>query len=219
MVQATLSQRQDGKLSRTEYFSGNVAELKPQDQFLLSCGTLADIDHAKRVLPLVLHLISISGRKPDGTIPDITDITVRGYNLNALEWAARRGHYRIAEWLATDPRTKVMLTRTDSAPVAWAVYTNKVELAKMLIQHGANSHATTTTVFGDKPPTHLAAENGSFLAFKFLIEECGHDIMERDGLGQNIRTSTRQNNKMWRDNAGCVAIDNYVKSKGVREYA
>ena len=208
-----------GTFERTEFFS-DVKELDPTMQFLLACGTLNDISSAKKIFPLVLHLLSISGRKPDGSIPDITDITVRGYGLNALEWAARRGNFEIAEWLATDPRTKVMATRADSAPVAWACYTNKVELAKMLIQNGgANSHATTDVVFGKKPPTHLAAGNGSFLAVKFLVEECGHDIFERDTRGMNIRTCLRRNNPNWRDQAGCVAVDDYAKSRGVREYA
>jgi len=217
MAEECVSKR--GTLERTEYFS-DVKELRPTDQFLLACGTLNDIAFAKSILPTVLHLISISGRKPDGSLPDITDITVRGYGLNALEWAARRGNFEIAEWLATDPRTKVMANRADSAPVAWACYTNKVELARMLIEKGgANSHATTDVVFGKKPPTHLAAESGSFLAVKFLVEECGHDIFERDTRGRNIRTCLRQSSPNWRDVAGCVAVDDYAKSKGVREYA
>ena len=217
MAEDCVSKR--GTFERTEYFS-DIKELHPTMQFLLACGTLNDIAFAKKILPLVLHLIRISGRKPDGSIPDITDITVRGYRLNALEWAARRGNFEIAEWLVTDPRTMIMATRADSAPVAWACYTNKVELAKMLIQKGgANSHATTDVVFGKKPPTHLAAENGSFLAVKFLVDECGHDVFERDTRGMNIRTCLRQNNPNWRNVAGCVAADDYAKSKGVREYA
>lgn len=56
-----------------------------------------------------------------------------------------------------------MLTRKDSAPVAWACYTNRVELAKMLVEHGADSHATYDAVFGEKPPAHLAAENDQLL--------------------------------------------------------
>jgi len=135
--------------------------------------------------------------------------------LNALEWAARRGNYSIAEWLATDSRTKVMLDRADSAPVAWACYTNKVELAKMLVRHGANSHTTTEVVFGHKPPCHLASENGQLLALKYLVEECGHDIHECDTEGQDIRVSLRRYNKAWTSVAGCIACDDYAKSKGV----
>jgi hypothetical protein len=217
MAEDSISKR--GTFERTEYLS-DITELHPRDQFLLACGTLNDIDAAKKILPLVLHLISISGRKPDGSVPDITDITVRGYGLNALEWAARRGNFEIAEWLVTDPRTKIMAKRADSAPVAWACYTNRVELARMLIEKGGvDSHATTDVVFGKKPPTHLAAENGSLLALKFLVEECGHDIFKRDTQGMNIRTSLRRHNRAWRDVAGCVAADEYAKSKGVREFA
>ena len=206
-----------GTFGRHEYFF-DVQELSPIDQFLFSCGPLPDLDHAKATLNMVLYQTSISGRKPDGSIPDIGDITVRGYNLNALEWAARRGNYEIAKWLATDPRTKVMLTRKDSAPVAWACYTNKVELAKMLVKHGADSHATYDVVWMHKPPTHLAADNGQLLAVKYLVEECGHDIHERDISGQNIRTCLRRNCRDWKLVPGSVAVDEYAKSKGVREY-
>ena len=203
-----------GSFSRSEYFS-DVSELNPIDQFLLSCGVLSDIDRAKDMLPYVLHQISISGRKPDGSVPDIGDITVRGYGLNALEWASRRGNYAIAEWLATDERTKVMLTRKDSAPVAWACYTGKVELAKMLVEKGADSKATAEKVFNYKPPMHLATENGQLLALKYLVEECGHDIHSVDTFGNDIRACLRVNNKAWTEVAGCVACDDYAKSKGV----
>jgi len=203
-----------GTFKRQEIFT-DIHELYPIDQFLLSCGPMGDLDLAKSSLPYVLHQVSISGLMPDGSIPNIGDIKVRGYSLNALEWAARRGNYAIAEWLATDSRTKVMLTRSDSAPVAWACYTNKIELAKMLVKHGADSHATTEVVFGYKPATHLAGENGQLLALKYLVEECGHDIHELDSSHQDIRASLRVNNKVWAEVAGCVAVDEYAKSKGV----
>mmetsp|Transcript_3183 Transcript_3183/g.8007 ORF Transcript_3183/g.8007 Transcript_3183/m.8007 type:complete len:447 (-) Transcript_3183:52-1392(-) len=203
-----------GTLKRTEIFT-SVDELYPIEQFLMSCGALPDMERAQAMLPFVLHGISISGLKPDGSVPNIGDITVRGFGLNALEWAARRGNYEIAEWLATDPRTKVMLSQSESAPVAWACYTNKVELAKMLVKHGADSHATARKVFGNKPATHLAGENGQLLALKYLVEECGHDIHECDELGQDIRESLRVNNRVWRDVPGCVAVDEYARSKGV----
>eukprot|EP00978_Attheya_sp_CCMP212_P005538 scaffold12431_cov57-Attheya_sp.AAC.13 len=208
------SSKDMGTLKRTEMFT-SVDELHAIEQFLLSCGPLDDIERAKDALPYVLHQIHISGLKPDGSIPNIGDITVRGYNLNALEWASRRGNYSIAEWLATDSRTKVMLTRADSAPVAWGCYTNRVELCKMLVKHGADSHATTPVVFSQKPPSHLAGENGQLLALKYLVEECGHDIHECDTEGQDIRVSLRRNNRVWASSAGCVAVDDYAKSKGV----
>jgi hypothetical protein len=212
----------EGTFKRTEIFTDvdelyptDVDELYPIDQFLLSCGSLDDIERAKTALPYVLHQLSISGLKPDGSLPNIGDITVRGYNLNALEWAARRGNYSIAEWLATDSRTKVMLTRSDSAPVAWACSENKIELAKMLVKHGADSHTTTEVVFNYKPPSHLASENGQLLALKYLVEECGHDIHECDTFGEDIRASLRRYNNVWVSSAGCVAADEYAKSKGV----
>jgi len=115
-----------------------------------------------------------------------------------------------------DPRTKIMMTRTDSAPVAWACYTNRVELARMLVKHGANSRATTRVVFSYQPPLHLAGDIGQLLAVWYLVEECGHDIHDtRDNLGLDTRASLRKYNKVWEQNPGCIAVENYAKSKGV----
>ena len=71
-----------GTFSRNEIFT-EVEELYPFDQFLLSCGPLENLERAKAALPHVLNQISISGLKPDGSIPDVGDIKVRGYSLNA----------------------------------------------------------------------------------------------------------------------------------------
>lgn len=191
-----------GALKRLEMFT-SVDELNAIDQ------------RAKKTLPYVLHQINISCMNPNGTIPNIGDITVRGYNLNALEWASRRGNFEITEWLATDSRTKVMLNRSDSAPVAWVCYTNQVELASMLVKHGTDLHATYSSVFDHKPPAHLAGENGQLLTVKFLIEECGHAIHECDTDGQDIRVLLQRNNKVCASSPGCIEVDNYTKSKGV----
>lgn len=193
MASQTYAER-NKQFTRVEYYH-KIDDLTELDQFLLSCGTFNDLGRAKAALPYVLARLTMSGRTPDGRIPDLGDITVRGYGLTALDWAARRGNYEVAEWLATDLRTRVLLTR--GAPVAWACYTNKVELAKVLVRHGADSRATSDVVFGKKPPTHLAAENGQLLALKYLVEDCGHDIAERDTLGQNIRTAIRRNSPNW----------------------
>jgi hypothetical protein len=49
----------------------------------------------------------------------------------------------------------------------------------------------------------------------YLVEECGHDIHELYSSGQDMRASLRLNNKVWASVAGCVAVDEYAKSKGV----
>jgi hypothetical protein len=66
-----------GSFKRTEFYS-NIDEIKPIDLFLLSCGPLNDIDRAKSTLSVVLDMISMSGFKPDGSVPNIGDIKVRG---------------------------------------------------------------------------------------------------------------------------------------------
>mgnify|MGYP003564936668 CR=1 FL=1 len=101
--------------------------------------------------------------------------------------------------------------------MAWACYTNKVGLAKMLVIHGADSHPTSKVVYVNKPPTQLAAENGQLLAGKYLVQECGHDINQRDALGQNIPRTIRRKNREWSSLPGSVAVDEYAKLKGVCE--
>lgn len=62
---------------------------------------------------------------------------------------------------------------------------------------------------------HLATENGQLLALKYLVEECDHDINSLDPFGNDVRACLRVNNKAWTEVAGCVACDDYAKSKGV----
>ena len=66
-----------GTFKRAEFYS-NVDEINPIDLFLLSCGPLNDIDRAKSHLSIVLNIICMIGLKPDGSVPNIGDIKVRG---------------------------------------------------------------------------------------------------------------------------------------------
>ena len=102
--------------------------------------------------------------------------------FTCLDWAARKGRFEIAKFLATDPRTTALTTM--GAPVGWACYTNHVDLAKMLVACGASASATNDCLFHRIPPMLLAAENGSLLAMKWLVEDLGHDIhMTHQGQG------------------------------------
>ena len=85
---------------------------------------------------------------------------VPGVGFTCLDWAARRGNYEIAEFLCTDPRSKSVATSPHGAPVGWACYTNQVDLAKMLVQHGASVAQTNLPLYG-RHPMFMAAENGA----------------------------------------------------------
>jgi len=196
------------------FISGIIILYKPSNPS--NIPPKSDDTRYKSLLPSLLDQVRTDELKADGTKFDIGDIRPPGYMLNALEWASRRGNYDIAEWLATDPRTRTMVTRADSAPVAWACYTNRVELARMLIKHGADSRASTIVVFNYKPPMHMAGENGQLRAVRFLVEECGHDIVNtRNAHGQDLRASLHRQKPQWAKSPGCVAIDNYAKNMGV----
>jgi hypothetical protein len=135
-----------------------VSDLPLHIQFLVCCGPLPDLDHAKAVLP---QLVATG---------EVLSLRCPGADFTPLEWAARKGQFGIARWLAEEPHTKG-LVRVGS-PVGWACYTNRVDLARMLVEHGADAAAETSS----GPPLLLASENGQLLAMKFLVEECGQPI-------------------------------------------
>lgn len=187
---------------RMEFFA-SVDDLDAGAQLMLACGPLDDLPRAQRNLPILLEL---SRGKLDL-------IRCMGIGYYPLEWAARKGNFAVAKWLATDPRTRGFLQL--GAPVAWACYTNHVELAKMLVSHGADSRATDEVSY-KMPPIHLAAENGSLLAVRWLVEEMGHDIRERNpNFDTNLRGTVRRL-PGFHTNASLKAIDSYAKEKGVR---
>ena len=53
------------------------------EEFFSDIRELNAID--QKVIPYVLREISISGLKPNGSVPTINNIRIRGYSLNALE--------------------------------------------------------------------------------------------------------------------------------------
>merc|ERR1711935_491257 len=106
-----------------------------------------------------------------------------------------------------------MLTRDDSAPIAYALSTNRVKLARMMMLKGAEMNSTEQTY--NKPLLHFAGEAGQLLAVRFIVEECNISIRTRDGVGQDLRAAVRKYRKNWAENPGCVAVDTYAKKKGV----
>ena len=144
---------------------------------------------------------------------NITMVKAPGAMWDALEWAARKGNFEIAEWLATDERTKALVA--SGAPVAWACSTNRVLLAKMLVANGANSHATREHVFGNKPVLHMATENGQLLAAQWLVDTESHDPHQLDNRGMSLRSAMRTNVKNWQELEGHVAVDRWAKRLGV----
>jgi hypothetical protein len=147
-----------------------VDHLPAATQLLLSCGFLPNLERVRRLLPLV---------------PLVSELRVPGAGFTALDWAARKGNFDIAKLLCTSEHSRALTGL--GAPVGWACYTNRVELAKMLVLHGANPAQTDQVLYGQKPPAFVAAENGSLLALKWLHEEVGQDLAQmRDSAGRGI---------------------------------
>ena len=168
-----------GRKCSEESFRG-VDDLCWLSQVLISCSFLPDLPRLKKLL----------ANPPTGT--SLTSLRAPGVGFTPLDWAARKGHFEIAEFLATDPRTKGMVRR--GAPVGWACYTNRVKLAKMLVRCGADPTQTDNVLFNFKPTPFIAVENGSYLALKWLVEECGVDIASvRDRHGRGILRVIQEN--------------------------
>jgi len=158
------------KVQEVEFSALDECELPIR--FLLACGPLNDISAAREAFELLCRAnVGYKVRAP-------------GVGFTALEWAARKGNYDIAEWLATDARSRPLLTV--GAPVGWALYTNRVKLARMLVKHGADAAATDAVFFGCRPPLLVAASNSHLLAMQYLVDELGHDIRTTDRHGRGI---------------------------------
>ena len=152
---------EEGKLAFRD-----INELAPLVQFLLCCGPFNDIERAKAILPAVMSQLP-AGRT-------VADLRLQGPEFRALDWAARMGNQDVVQWFCEDERLKGCLKV--GAAIGWACYTNHVDVAKLLLRHGASPTATDTVLFGNKPPLFMAAEAGRLLALQWLVDEVGQDI-------------------------------------------
>lgn len=59
------------------------------------------------------------------------------------------------------------------APVGWTCYTNRVDIARFLVNLGASPTVTYEAFLDSRPPLLAAGENVSIDAVDFFIDECG----------------------------------------------
>ena len=133
---------------------------------LLACGPMKDLPFLTRALESGL----IAAR-------DVARLELQGAGFTPLDWAARCGNFEIAEFLLSVAPELARL----GTPVGWACYTNRVKLARMLVEHGASDRATSRTLFHGRSPLAVAAENAQLLAMKWCVEERGYDV-RRSGV-------------------------------------
>ena len=137
-----------------------------------------------------------------------------GVGLTALEWAAKRGNFEIAEWLSTDERSRVLVHT--GAPVGWACYEGHVELARMLVSHGADPMATDVVLWRAMPPILAAASKGQEASVRFLHEEMGASIHTTDehslGILHHIHGP-----EDWEQRENHVATDTYARARGAKK--
>ena len=115
--------------SKIEFTS--VDELLPL-QYLLVCGPLKDLASAQRLVASHGHT-SVVDEQGNAAAFALAMLPHAGFT--ALDWAARKGNFDIAQRLATDRRASSLLRA--GAPVAWACYTLHGNTVWSL--HGENS--------------------------------------------------------------------------------
>jgi hypothetical protein len=184
----------------------SIDKLNWQLQLFLCCCYFPDLKRVKRIV----------NQYATG-FPRFCWLRAPGVQVTCLDWAARKGLYDIAEYLATDSRTKNFMV--EGACVGWACYTNKVDLAKMLVKHGADPHKTEPPLFNSLAPVFVAAENGSFLAMKWLVEEHGVDITALSSRGMGIlgHVNSAKVDGFRELGAGHLACAKYARLKGAKQ--
>ncbi|GMH66303.1 hypothetical protein TrRE_jg2738 [Triparma retinervis] len=159
----------------------SVSELNPFLQLNLYCTFLNDLDEAKRTLPVVIP--TLRGYP--------LDMVRTPHGLTLLEHAARRGNFEVCEWLVTSPEVKNVCSDKeegmlkDTCAPLWACYTGNLDIAKMLVSHGADAERTNEVSFNEKPVLFMCTENARLGCVKWLVEEIGvpfrRDILDDVG--------------------------------------
>ena len=152
----------------------SVEELRIDLSFLVSC-LIGDLELAKNK---GRDLLSNLGRKTT-----LNDIRFPGSYINGLDIASRKGHYNLIDWLMSDTEFKpqfespaINASEFPNVAVAWALYANKVDVAKLLVRHGCNPMATSHHLYGYLPGFFMAAQNLSMESIQYCVEELNIDV-------------------------------------------
>jgi len=180
-----------------------LEDLPPVMRFLLTCGPLPELNVAKSCLQEALD--EVGG--------DLNKLRVPNIGFTALEWASKKGNLAAVKWLCSDERTKPMVSI--GCPVGWACYVGRIQIARVLVEAGADPGSTDDVLFNRVPPLLLAAQNGRLEALKYLVEECGQNIRMTDHEGRDILRSIKDSTN-WRDLPDHVECHKWAK-KMLRE--
>ena len=190
----------DGSSKPAPLQFNDLSELPVLERFLVACGPLPDIEVAQEAVESVLHMVG----------GNLEALRIRGGLFTALEWAAKKGNEDIVRWLCTDPRTRGLVTI--GSPIGWACYTGEVDVARVLVAHGANPAATHIILWGGAPPLFAAAQNGQLEAMKYLVEELGQDIRMLDNNGKGVKNHIKDSPR-WSEMEGHKECMKWAKEK------
>ena len=116
--------------------------------------------------------------------PGIAGLRLHDVLFTPLEWAAKKGNLDVVNWLCEEPRTQALVHA--GAPIGWAVYAGRLEVARALRRHGADAAATDDALWGGLSPLLVAAQNGQLEMMKWLVDEVGQDVRVEDSRGFGV---------------------------------
>lgn len=123
------------------------------------------------------------------------------------------GNLDIAKLLCTHPLASGLAE--SSSAVGWACYTNRVEMAKLLVAHGCEVGLTDDALFGGRPPLIVAAENAALLAIKWLVDEMGQDLhVQYYGGGVLAAVEGSRNKETGEITPGHVECARWLRQRG-----
>jgi len=184
----------------TKAFKSDMSNLDPIMRLCLSCGPVPNLDLAQKTVDDAL--ICAQG--------SVSNLKMKWVGFTPLEWAAKKGHVQIVQWLLSDPRTASLIEV--GSPVGWACYTGRIEVARMLVDNGAFPNATHEGFWNSRHPLLAAAENGMIDSVQFLVEECGIDISSVTWKGNGIKDHVKMSPN-WNEIPEHKSVLKYAKLK------
>ncbi|KAJ3062742.1 hypothetical protein HDU98_001399, partial [Podochytrium sp. JEL0797] len=153
------------RTDKLSYMYRTLEELPVAVRVAIACSVQPNLEVVKKYVG-----------KPNGVGWDA--IVLPCVEFTALDWAARRGHYEIAEYLLTSGSSP-----NAGTPFIWACYMDNIPMAKLLIEHRVDMDKRFP---GGVGAMHYAGENGAIECLKWLVMDLGVSPFDKNAKGQDL---------------------------------